>query len=242
MVSMCVVSRFELLINKHHVMSRKRTSSIWTLDIEKFEHLVQISSTYKEVLLYFGLENKGNNFKTVKARILEHNIDDSHILFNKNNQRKLLSPPKPLSDILVKNSLYANNSHLRKRLIKEGYLENICYECGQAPIWNGKPLVLQLDHINGNHTDNRVENLRILCPHCHSQTSTFSGKRFRKPKLSDNPLWRNRDRFDTRKVNRPTKDELKKLISEHPWTKIGKMFGVSDNAIRKWAKRYNIGI
>ena len=88
------------------------------------------------------------------------------------NPRPALSP---LDEILVKNSTY-NRFHLKKRLLKQNLLENTCAICGCQPIHNGKPLVLVIDHINGVHNDNRINNLRMLCPNCHSQTDTFSGR------------------------------------------------------------------
>ena len=83
-----------------------------------------------------------------------------------------------LKDILVENSTFSGND-LKKRLLKEGLLINECQECGIGPEWNGKALSLQMDHINGINNDHRIENLRILCPNCHSQTDTFCGKRFK---------------------------------------------------------------
>ena len=64
---------------------------------------------------------------------------------------------------------------LKKRILRAGLLKNECYICGLKE-WLNKPIVLQLDHINGNNKDNRIENLRLLCPNCHSQTSTWCGK------------------------------------------------------------------
>lgn len=64
---------------------------------------------------------------------------------------------------------------LKKRLLNEGFFENSCSECGISE-WNGKPLNIQLDHINGDCSDHRLENLRMLCPNCHSQTDTYCGK------------------------------------------------------------------
>ena len=79
---------------------------------------------------------------------------------------------KPLEDYLVKNSSISSN-HLKLRLIKAGVLEYKCKRCG-IDQWLNNKLVLQLDHINGDHYDNRIENLRLLCPNCHSQTPTFN--------------------------------------------------------------------
>ena len=69
---------------------------------------------------------------------------------------------------------------VKKRLIKEGFLKCECVWCGIKDTWNGKPIVLHLDHINGVNNDHRLENLRLLCPNCHSQTDTYAGKGKRK--------------------------------------------------------------
>ena len=68
----------------------------------------------------------------------------------------------------------APGSQLKNRMFKAGIKKEICEECGQLPEWNGKPLSLQLDHIDGDHRNNKLENLRIVCPNCHTQTETFS--------------------------------------------------------------------
>ena len=159
----------------------------------------------------------------------------------------------PIETYLTINST-TNRGHLKKRLLKEGYLENKCAVCGQLPEWNGKSLTLELDHINGLSNDNRLENLRIICPHCHSQTDNYAGKnkkyvlngeliepKIPKPKPSEHdPNWRHAARPNSRKVDRPSKEELEKLLWEKPPTEIAKDFGVSDTCIIKWAKAYEI--
>jgi hypothetical protein len=83
----------------------------------------------------------------------------------------------PLEQIMVAGSEYTNNRiRLKARILAAGLLTNECAICGLGPEWQGKPLTLQLDHINGKNNDHRIENLRILCPNCHTQTDTYAGK------------------------------------------------------------------
>jgi len=90
-----------------------------------------------------------------------------------------------MNDILVKDSSYARHN-LKRRILEEGLIQYKCLYCGLGNEWNNKPIVLQLDHINGVNNDHRLENLRFLCPNCHSQQDTYAAKnRFnpeRKPK------------------------------------------------------------
>ncbi len=85
---------------------------------------------------------------------------------------------KDISVHLVENSKITRHD-LKKRLLRDGLLENKCYKCGLGTIWNGEKLSLQLEHINGISNDNRIENLEILCPNCHTQTKTYGSKRFK---------------------------------------------------------------
>lgn len=86
----------------------------------------------------------------------------------------------PLEEILVENSKFSNRGQIKRKLFEAGMMENVCSSCGLGPEWNGKPITLQLDHINGVGDDHRIENLRILCPNCHTQTDSFAGRNLKK--------------------------------------------------------------
>lgn len=97
------------------------------------------------------------------------------LTFKNGGQNKGGSIKFDLNDILSGKHPQYNTGKLKVRLIKEQVIENKCLCCGITE-WNTKPITLQLDHINGNSSDHRLENLRLLCPNCHSQTDTWCGK------------------------------------------------------------------
>lgn len=130
------------------------------------EHLSQ-----KDILIALGLGRSGAGFQTLKKYCKIYNIE----LPDGNKTKKQYNIRHTLEEILVENSTYTNTGSLKARLIREGLLDNRC-PCGIIDEWQGKPIVLQLDHINGKKTDNRIENLRMLCPNCHSQTITWGRK------------------------------------------------------------------
>lgn len=145
---------------------------------QELEILVKESSSYVEIMKKLGYKCKGGNAnKRLKKKVEEYNIDTSHFKGKAHGTSNNIK--YSLKDILIKNSTYSNNYSLKKRLLKEKILQYKCYICGISE-WLGKKLSLQLDHINGVNNDNRIENLRLLCPNCHSQTETFSGKNVKK--------------------------------------------------------------
>jgi 5-methylcytosine-specific restriction endonuclease McrA len=134
-----------------------------------------------------GIKNSGgNNYKEVRKLTNELGIELKFSYKKNYYTNRTLSVKKiDMSEILVENSTYKNGNSLKRRLISEGYKENRCECCG-IDSWNGKEISLQLHHINGNHSDNRIENLQILCPNCHSQTETYAGKNSNKENITTN--------------------------------------------------------
>ena len=154
-------------------MSRRK---IWKE--EDLISAVQSSRSIRQVLIKIGLKETGENYYTFHREVKRLCLDTSHFTGQAHlrGRRHNWTKSIPLQEVLVENSTYSKTSDLKKRLVKDGLLKNVCHICGLDPNWNGKPLSLQLDHINGVRTDHRLENLRILCPNCHSQTDTFCSR------------------------------------------------------------------
>ena len=215
---------------------------------EELEQIVENSKSLTEVILKLGYSTaSGRNAETVKIRLGKYNISTEHFSHKKGIKR---TP----ENIFCKNST-ANQSTLRKWYIKGNYTEYTCSICGQKPEWQGKELTLILDHINGENHDHRLENLRWVCPNCNQQLDTTGYKEMRVNKelkkkyycvdcgkeISYGAIRCNKCKGEIKRIcERPTKEELLNLIINKPFVQIGKMFEVSDNAVRKWCKSYDL--
>jgi len=149
---------------------------------EILEPLVRESLSVAEVIRKLGYKNlDGGTHSHVTRRIKAFGIDMSHFL-GQARQRGIVSP-KRLSciDVLVKyrKNRKEDTSRLRRAMIESG-IEHVCGTCGIGPSWNGKSLVLQISHKNGDSSDNQKSNLHFECPNCHSQTDDFGGRSARK--------------------------------------------------------------
>ena len=143
---------------------------------EQFIEAVKTSSSVRQVLSKLGLKEAGGNYSIAKNRIKMLDLDTSHFTGKGWSRGKDLGPRKSVSDLLVSDAKYPYQSHkLKLRLIKEGLKTHKCEECGITE-WRGHPTPIELDHINGDNRDNRLENLRLLCPNCHAQTDNYRGK------------------------------------------------------------------
>ena len=131
---------------------------------EELENIVKHSKTYKEILTKINISASGSSQKCLKQRLEKENIDTSHL-------GKKSSVKRTFDNIFVENSTASQHS-LRDWYKKGNQTEQKCSICNLEPIWQGKDLTLILDHINGINNDDRLENLRWVCPNCNQQLET----------------------------------------------------------------------
>lgn len=211
---------------------------------EMLEILVSESKSYSEVCRKLGLKPFAGNRKTLKKYIDKYKIDVSHFTgyANKNERNHYL-----LNEVLIEKSPYPYTTHLKDRLYREGLKTRKCELCGQGEEWMGKPISLILDHKNGVNDDNRLENLRIVCPNCNATLDTHCGKNVKRDKSNsicecggykhkDSEMCGKCRGLTKRKVERPSIELVKNLVHDNGYSATGKIYGVSDNTIRKWIK------
>ena len=205
--------------------------------------IISKSGTYTECLEKMGIRCAGGNYRTLCKYIDKFQIDTSHFVDVRKIRRRRKSEI-PIDSVLVENSNY-NRSSLKKRLYESSLKTPICEMCGQDENWHGKKISLILDHINGVHNDNRIENLRIVCPNCNATLETHCGRnsnmKSKSIHIKSKGLSDKRKTFleNRRKTNRPPFDVLQKEVIENGYSATGRKYGVSDNAIRKWIAYYS---
>ena len=215
-----------------------------------------------EALRRLGLVPAGGNHASLRKRIERYGISTDHFDPYWAQHQPRTSQAIPLDEILIENSTYHRN-HLKRRLYDSGLKKRRCELCGQAEDWNGRELALILDHINGVPTDNRLENLQIVCPNCAATLDTHCGRKNRRDRKPRNCLrcgtafipkyptnrYCSREcgvhsggpreaRPERRKVERPSYEQLMAEVEAMGFVGVGRMYGVSDNAVRKWIRWY----
>jgi predicted small metal-binding protein len=202
----------------------------------------------------------GNAWKILKKYADIWGIPTEHFDPHRHQRGAIPSRACPIENVLVEGSTY-NRGHLKKRLFDEGLRQRRCELCGQGEDWRGAKMSLILDHVNGVGNDNRLENLRIVCPNCAATLDTHCGRvsrlerlrtcgvcgiefeaRFAAQQFCSQRCGTRGDRGvphpETRKVDRPPYARLKREVAAMGWSAVGRRYGVSDNAVRKWVRWY----
>ena len=146
-------------------------------DYEMLKEVVANSHNISEVCRQLGLVPRGGNHIRIKQKIQEYHLDTTHFttgIWNKGLRYSGVQKTRSLEEILQKGVYYSSNK-LKNRLLKSGLKNARCENCG-LDSWLDQPIKLELHHINGDHSDNRLENIQLLCPNCHAYTDTYRGK------------------------------------------------------------------
>lgn len=230
-----------------------RRSKIWSLADEEFKSIVLREKTSQKIIEALGLRLAGTAYTGLKIRLQQLGLYDVVSSNNAKLRADVLRPKKRLTNkqIFVKHRRVTAH-RLKVALQSVGCSIETCEICGQPSVWNNQRLVLQVDHKNGDHCDNRRENLQIVCPNCHTQTDTFGVrnrlkientivycKKCRKPTAGTGAsgLCISCAQHNRRKVlARPILDKLVQEVKTLGYSATGRKYGVSDNAVRKWLK------
>lgn len=215
-------------------------------DIE-FISIVKESNSITEVAKKMGYNNcHGHTNNLFRQRCQELNIDYSHFGTNSGKTKRTVE------------NVFCENSTASQQVLRNWFLknQNVDYKCSLCGIseWQGKELSLRLDHINGCNNDNRLENLRWVCPNCDSQLGTYCGRnRPLKEKTRclkcGIPLQDSRssycrgcyqEKLSEERINNISREELKTLIRTNSFVNVGKMLQLSDNGVRKRCAAYGL--
>lgn len=143
---------------------------------EMLEAAAKNASSISGVIRALGSTSyTGGTISHIKKRLISAGIDITHFL-GRSHRRGLIGKRKTAQEVLVAGKTRRTKTDLLRRSLFDLGVPHECKVCGQPPVWNGKPLVLQIDHINGDWSDDRLENLRFICPPCHTQQPTYGFK------------------------------------------------------------------
>lgn len=233
----------------------RRLNPIWDNE-ELLKEAARTCKSATEMLTFLGLNHNGGNYGTLSGRAQIYGFVIPRFTGHDQTAAARKGNRYTVEELFSDRGIRAHGHTLKKNLIEHFGYEDICSECGQLPEWNGKPLVLEVDHIDGNKFNHTVENLRILCGHCHSQTETFRGRNKDKKIYSYCPcgarisLASKQCRQCLTKTNRedflrncpyPPLDALYTLyLKDGTMENLAKRYGKSSNALRKYIRSFGV--
>lgn len=234
--------------------------SIKNVPKQELISIIQNCDSRAEVLESLGYSLVGSAYSSLKKRCDKDKIslDDLDERARGKCISKLVhNEPAKFEDLFCENSTISRNQ-VRKRIIKDNLIDYNCNKC-QLKNWQGEEISLQLDHINGINNDHRLENLRWLCPNCHSQTKTYAGRNIKSKKFKESnkkikycdcgnaiSIKSNNCRScaakncSKEKITWPSREYILKRLKETSYAALARELGVSDNSIRKFLKRTEI--
>ena len=196
--------------------------------IDSVCELASKCTNINQILRILGKKSTNEYYKQINRILEENGVDTSHFIYNEKFTPNGFQEKKPISIYLVNGSTISIPK-LRNRLLKEGIKEHRCERCKRTE-WEGQPIPLQLHHINGNRSDNRLENLQMICPNCHSLTDNYCGRKLKKVKEKH---------YSTKSSKIISKEQLINDLKDFGSFKaVGEKYKVSDKTIVKWCEKY----
>jgi hypothetical protein len=213
----------------------------WVNSRDKLEPIVADCRSCTEVLEKLQLRKAGANYRTLRKYLEMFKIDTTHF---DPNWMKISKITKPLSDdvVFVENST-VQRSVVKHKIITRDLIPYVCAQCAIVDTWNGKPIILHLEHKNGIANDHRLSNLEFLCPNCHSQTESYAGRNTKGDYKDTKARKLRKERADAK--CKFIEDRIEQIVNsgvvigEWGWlSKLSKILNITEQPLGRWIKKH----